>query len=511
MSKVITSLVFVAAASVACCSTGAELLTNPDLDFPNAPPGWTLLETGGTPATPREAAKQQDFADFDGGGLGLWLEAFQGLFFGNGAEPVSAVLRQTVPGVPGETYTFSGYSFFDPGYSGGVETLDPTSPLGEVPSPTESSFEMAFLNAGGTVIGSPVSLDLRTEQCNGCSWAQHTLNGLAPTGTANVRVTASAIDMVPNLPSGSQSAFYDTFSLRRASSPGTEVLANADLNIAPDPTVAGWDTSGPHSYEGFSAHSGDSGFFLQSYQGFPDPLDATLLQTVAATPGTYYKFKGWSLFYAGYSGGVETLDPDSPYGEVPSLTETFFVMEFLNGSGTQIGAQTLDLRTVQMNDTTWREHTVTGLAPTGTTQVRVGVRVDDVMTNVDIPFQTANFDDFSLIAVLAGDYNGNGTVDAADYTVWRDNLGGDGSTLGDHRDPANTGVVSVADYNSWKANFGQTAGAGSGATAGLPSSANAAVPEPTALALLTIGLALLVPTARRYRRAQSQDQSANRR
>jgi hypothetical protein len=36
MSKAITSLVFVAVFSVACSSTGAELLTNPDLDFPNA-------------------------------------------------------------------------------------------------------------------------------------------------------------------------------------------------------------------------------------------------------------------------------------------------------------------------------------------------------------------------------------------------------------------------------------------------------------------------------------------
>ena len=242
--------------------------------------------------------------------------------------------------------------------------------------------------------------------------------------------------------------------------------------------MVGWDTSGPHSYEGFSAHSGGSGYFLQAYQGFPEPLDATLLQTVAATPGTTYRFKGWSLFYPGYSGGVETLDPNSPYGEVPSLTDTLFVMEFLNGSGTQIGSQTLDLRTVQMNDTTWREHVVTGLAPAGTTQVRVGVRVDDVMTNVDIPFQTANFDDFSLIAVVAGDYNGDGNVDAADYVLWRNNVG----TTNPLANDLIGGTIGDAQYNQWRSHFGQTAGSGSG------TSAIAAVPEPTTLILFAAAL-----------------------
>lgn len=84
---------------------------------------------------------------------------------------------------------------------------------------------------------------------------------------------------------------------------------------------------------------------------------------------------------------------------------------------------------------------------------------------------------------LVGDYNNSGTVDAADYTVWRDHLGGDGSTLGTNRDPANgTGVVSTADYNSWKAHFGQS-GAGSGGLA------SAAVPEPATLTLLALVLA----------------------
>jgi hypothetical protein len=84
---------------------------------------------------------------------------------------------------------------------------------------------------------------------------------------------------------------------------------------------------------------------------------------------------------------------------------------------------------------------------------------------------------------LVGDYNNDGSVNAADYTVWRNNLGGDGSTLGANRDPANgSGPVSAADYSSWKAHFGEP-GAGSG---GLSS---AAVPEPATLTLIGLVLA----------------------
>jgi hypothetical protein len=66
---------------------------------------------------------------------------------------------------------------------------------------------------------------------------------------------------------------------------------------------------------------------------------------------------------------------------------------------------------------------------------------------------------------LPGDYNFDGTVDSADYVVWRKN---DGTQAG---------------YDIWRANFGQTAGSGSAATTGSPTSA---VPEPPSLALLTL-------------------------
>jgi rhamnogalacturonan endolyase len=67
--------------------------------------------------------------------------------------------------------------------------------------------------------------------------------------------------------------------------------------------------------------------------------------------------------------------------------------------------------------------------------------------------------------VLVGDYNENGVVDAADYTVWRNSLGGPGSALA-NREPSFFGVVSTDDYNAWKANYGATAGAGSAALSG---------------------------------------------
>jgi subtilisin-like proprotein convertase family protein len=62
-------------------------------------------------------------------------------------------------------------------------------------------------------------------------------------------------------------------------------------------------------------------------------------------------------------------------------------------------------------------------------------------------------------ARLPGDYNGDGVVDGADYTVWRDNLGGDGAAgiPGDGSGPVAgvpDGVVDELDYELWQANFG---------------------------------------------------------
>jgi hypothetical protein len=54
-----------------------------------------------------------------------------------------------------------------------------------------------------------------------------------------------------------------------------------------------------------------------------------------------------------------------------------------------------------------------------------------------------------------GDFDGNGIVDAADYTIYQDNLGLDAAVLNGNGSGAAT--VGQADYALWKANLGATA------------------------------------------------------
>lgn len=70
-----------------------------------------------------------------------------------------------------------------------------------------------------------------------------------------------------------------------------------------------------------------------------------------------------------------------------------------------------------------------------------------------------------------GDYNRDGVVDAADYTVWRDSFGETGFQLA--ADGDGDGEIGAGDYDVWAAQFGATLGA----------SPASGVPEPTALAV----------------------------
>jgi hypothetical protein len=84
---------------------------------------------------------------------------------------------------------------------------------------------------------------------------------------------------------------------------------------------------------------------------------------------------------------------------------------------------------------------------------------------------TYSFTNETISAGVAGDYNGNGVVDAADYVVWRN-----GGPL--QNESATPGVTDAADYDFWRSRFGATSASGSGS----------AVPEPTAAFLMLFGV-----------------------
>lgn len=80
------------------------------------------------------------------------------------------------------------------------------------------------------------------------------------------------------------------------------------------------------------------------------------------------------------------------------------------------------------------------------------------------------------VSGIAGDYNYDGIVNAADYTVWRDQLGTSGLAL--PADGDGNGVVELADYGIWKTNFG------SQVLSALGTQGN--VPEPATMLLLCV-------------------------
>ena len=94
---------------------------------------------------------------------------------------------------------------------------------------------------------------------------------------------------------------------------------------------------------------------------------------------------------------------------------------------------------------------------------------------------------------ILGDYNGNGVVDAADYTSWRDRLNQSVTLNGERPDAATPGVVDQEDYQFWVSRFGATSNPGSGSLA----SNSANVPEPATYLMFMLGIACAGRLSRR--------------
>jgi hypothetical protein len=180
---------------------------------------------------------------------------------------------------------------------------------------------------------------------------------------------------------------------------------------------------------------------------------------------------------AGYAPGTPTNSSPATNtvltNQTPTLSATSFVNTNLGGFQTAAEWQIMNSRGALVWDSgTDASHLTSLPVPTGTL-------VLGATYSWKVRYQD-NYGDWSsysaltaLTAGLFGDFDHNGTVDAADYVVWRN---------GGSPNPN-----SASDYNSWRGNLGATMPA-SGASQSLAVSQSAAVPEPASLALSLLPL-----------------------
>ena len=115
----------------------------------------------------------------------------------------------------------------------------------------------------------------------------------------------------------------------------------------------------------------------------------------------------------------------------------------------------------------------------GTTTWMTDLNVDGVVDINDVKTMVTN-----IFRTMPGDFNLDGKVDAADYIVWRKNVGTAGNYL--LGDATFDGSIGEADYEVWRANFGfvrqPLMATGVGTSVAL-------VPEPAAVWLVAVGFA----------------------
>jgi hypothetical protein len=229
--------------------------------------------------------------------------------------------------------------------------------------------------------------------------------------------------------------------------------------------IAGGSITDVVAYDGGTVNMSDGavGQFFHAHNG-------STVNVAGGAVGDFFTAHGGSVM--NFSGGTIGDDLGADSGSNLNVFGTQFML-----AGRDITSSLSEDVPFIVND---RNVTLTGFLADGSpfefqlnTTDQLGADFFDLGTQLTITF----------VAGIPGDFNVDGVVNAADYTVWRNNVGTIVAVRGNDGDGNYDGRVTPADYYVWKKHFGNVAG---GLGANFDERFPANVPEPGTLALLAL-------------------------
>ncbi|WP_197526431.1 family 16 glycosylhydrolase [Botrimarina colliarenosi] len=288
---------------------------------------------------------------------------------------------------------------------------------------------------------------------------------------------------------------------------GGDFLPNPDAtSVWPQQMLIDWvrvyeASEGPAQYEFVNGGFEDNGGTLAGWSVFGnDLLDNPNVSTSgvetlggAAALKVFGPYNGTS--YAGVTQGITVEGGASVTASLSAMVrsadpllggnEAFLKIEFYDAFGAKYGTQQLldEQQVVIANNQTatdaWQTQQLEAVAPEGAVEARLAIVFHQPARDAGSVYLDGVA--FGVTPTVAqGDFNGDGVVDAADYTVWRDTNNATGPALA--ADANGDGRVDALDLERWREGYGAKApGAAS----------SASVPEPSsAVAVMISGLTL---------------------
>lgn len=262
----------------------------------------------------------------------------------------------------------------------------------------------------------------------------------------------------------------------------TGVFLEDLVDVSNTPTSIDFGFSTPVATDSYNGPAGPTTAGQQAFDVFLTDIDAAALGDLGGSLAAAFDFvAGPGLDPNNVRFELQGLNPAKRYeltffGSHKYSTDatTVYSVYTDNTYSTLVDSASLDVQDA-LDPSLHNRDTVavlSGLAP----QQDDILYVDFIGAQGSLGYLNALMIEASDAPSMPGDFNGDQRVDAADYTVWRDNLEGDESALGGGGD--GSGTVDSGDYDLWVSNYGA-----------LPAAAGSSAPEPAATMLLALALA----------------------